>query len=107
MKKDEVVISTDREELRGVLLAWVKDSNSNPLDYLTKEGIAYLDGFLQNQGNIELIKKERYDKLVEDYKELIEKYEQLKTNYISTKRDFIDLREKRKGFISRFLDKYL
>jgi hypothetical protein len=26
MKKDEVVISTDKEQLRGVLLAWVKDS---------------------------------------------------------------------------------
>ena len=96
MKKDEVVISTDKEQLRGVLLAWVKDSESNPLDYLTKEGIAYLDGYLQGNDLTELIKKEKYDKVVEDYEELIEKYEQLKTNYMAIKRDFIELREKNK-----------
>jgi hypothetical protein len=98
MKKDEVVISTDKEQLRGVLLAWVKDSESNPLDYLTKEGIAYLDGFLQGNDLTELIKKEKYDKVVEDYGELVEKYEQLKTNYTATKKDLTKLKNKRRWF---------
>jgi hypothetical protein len=96
MKKDEVIISTDKEQLRGVLLAWVKDSGSNPLDYLTKEGVSYLDGYLQGNDLTELIKKERYDKLVEDYEELIGKYEQLKNSYVAVKQDLTELREKNK-----------
>jgi len=98
MKKDEVVISTDKEQLRGVLLAWVKDSNSNPLDYLTKEGVSYLDGYLQGNDETELIKKERYDKVVEDYQELIEKYEQLKNNYVTMKKDLNKLKKKKRWF---------
>jgi hypothetical protein len=96
MKKDEAVISTDKEELRGVLLAWTKDSGSNPLDYLTGNGVSYLDGYLQGNGLTELIKKERYDKVVTDYEELIEKYEQLKTNYMAIKKELLELREKNK-----------
>ena len=96
MEKDEAVISTNKEELRGVLLAWTKDSGSNPLDYLTKNGVSYLDGYLQGNGLTELIKKERYDIVVNDYEELIEKYEQFKTNYMAIKKELLELREKNK-----------
>jgi len=104
MKKDEVVISTDNEELRGVLLAWVKDSGSNPLDYLTKEGVAYLDGYLQGNDLTELIKKERYDIVVSDYEKLIDKYELLvrRNRYLSE-----DNKKLRNNFWNRFKDKYL
>lgn len=77
--KNKDVFSID--DLRGVALAWVKDSSSSPEDYLTKEGLAYLNGFLQANNVAELIKIEKYNNLLEDYEDLIDKYDDLKQRY--------------------------
>lgn len=65
------------DDLKGIVIAWLQDSSSNPEDYLTREGMAYLNGFTQASNSISLIKKEKYDVLLNNYEELINKYEKL------------------------------
>ena len=67
--------SFQTDELRGLIVAWVNDSDSKPESYLTKEGMAYLNGFVQSNNTISLIKIEKYNKLQNNYKELIDRHE--------------------------------
>jgi len=67
------------DDLKGVAIAWVKDSSSEPSDYLTTEGLAYLNGFIQANNSIAMIKIEKYNVLLAKYEELIEKYDKSKT----------------------------
>ena len=77
-KKEEkqTVFATD--DGRAVIAAWLADTqkgDSSPAEYLTKCGQAYLNGFLQSNNTMQLIKIEEYNKLRDDYADLIEKYE--------------------------------
>ena len=74
-KKENNEVLFQSDDLRGLIVAWVKDSTSNPETYLTKEGMAYLNGFVQSNNTIALIKKEKYNELIDNYEELIKKYE--------------------------------
>lgn len=79
------------EDPKAVIEAWLQESSSEvnktnpPSTYITSEGMAYLNGFLQTNRTINLIKQERYDELLKNYEELIKKYEQLKKENIKLK----------------------
>ena len=68
----------EADDMRGLVVAWLKDSTSIPSTYITKEGMAYLNGFLQSSNTIALVKHEKYDEVVKNYEELIDKYAELK-----------------------------
>lgn len=85
-KKTDFVFKSD--DTRAVILAWLKDSTSTPHNYITKEGMAYLNGFLQANNSIDLIKLEKYNELISKYEHLINKYERLKNNKFSFRKFF-------------------
>ena len=72
-KKNQVIFEVD--DGRAIIKAWLLDSSSNPDEYLTKNGQSYLNGFLQANNTMKLIKIEKYDELTNKYEELINKYE--------------------------------
>ena len=98
------------DDVRGVVLAWLQESGSNPSDYLTKEGQAYLNGFLQSQNSISLVKMEQFEDLTKSYEDLILRYEKLVTESEQTKKDLIAFklksiqRKKKPGVITRFFN---
>ena len=66
-------------------MAWLSASNPKnngmdnpPSEYITQCGMAYLNGFLQSNDTIALVKQETYEELLSNYEELIDKYEKLK-----------------------------
>ena len=67
--------SFQTDDLRGLIVAWVKDSTSDPSTYLTKEGLAYFNGFIQANNTVGLVKIEKYDKTVKDFSDLIDEHE--------------------------------
>ena len=76
-KKDEAVVF-ETNDLKGIVIAWLNESSSSPDSYLTKEGMSYLNGYVQANNTLRLIKIERYEKLLQDYEDLILRYEKLK-----------------------------
>lgn len=87
MSKDKFEV----EDPKAIITAWLEESKpdvgktSPPSSYITPEGMAYLNGFLQTNRTISLIKQERYDDLINDYENLIKKYEQVKKENIKLK----------------------
>ena len=71
MSKD--TIGTD--DVKGLITAWLNASKNESDNYLTKEGMAYLNGFLQANNTMYLIKIEKYEELTKQYEELIDKYD--------------------------------
>ena len=71
------------EDPKGVILAWLKESDANtPNKYITPEGMAYLNGYLQSNKTLGLVKVEKYDKLLVSFERLLGNYERLKNNKI-------------------------
>ena len=68
----------DIEDLRSVILSWIKDKNSDIKNYLTPEGIAFVNGYCVAKNTIKLIPIEKYEDLLKKYEDLINKYEKLK-----------------------------
>lgn len=78
MKKDTFIL----EDPKGFMLSWVNESESyKPEHYLTAEGRAYLNGYLQSNKTLRMIKVEEYNDLIDKYNDLIDEYEQLKIVY--------------------------
>ena len=117
-KENNVVFSADNG--RGIIIAWVQASSvrenpdTPPKEYLTKEGMAYLNGFLQSNNTVALVKKESFDNLTEDYADLVEKYEKAvgRINYLEKINDgyrteLMKLRRKKPSQLFKWLNKLL
>ena len=83
MVKDTV----SSDDVKGLITAWLDASKTEQSDYLTKEGLAYMNGFLQANNTMALIKIEKYNQLLQDYEELLHKYTKLKNLDLMTLRD--------------------
>lgn len=72
------------EEAKAIIMQWLVESSKNdsttnkPSTYITPEGMAYLNGFLQSNNTINLIKEERYTELLSKHEKLINNYSKLK-----------------------------
>ena len=77
------------DNLRAVVIAWLKDKQSDITQYITKEGLALLNGYMVSKDYINLVDMSKYTKLQKDYEDLVNKY-------IKLKKDHENLRTKRK-----------
>jgi hypothetical protein len=74
MSKDVFEIA----DLKGAISGWLTQSKGEDDIYLTEQGKAYLNGYLQANNTISLIKLEKYNQLLKDYENLLNRYERLK-----------------------------
>ena len=94
------------EDLRGVLLAWLNDkSSSKPETYLTKEGMSYLNGYLQGQNTLGMVNIEEYDRVLQLNQSLIDQEMELVDKYEKTKKALssYENRDKLIKFINKIL----
>lgn len=95
-KKTEEKVVFQTEDARGIILAWVNASkqpnnpDTPPSEYLTKEGMSFLNGYLQASNTMNLIKQEEYNKLLDNYEILIQDYE-------DAQKDIVELNNKVHG----------
>jgi hypothetical protein len=92
-KKEAVIFQVD--DLKGVVMSWLNESGSNPEDYLTEKGMAFVNGYAQANNTVQLIKIEKYEELTNKYGELINKYEDLTIKYDKLIK-FIDLKNRKR-----------
>lgn len=81
-KEEGVVFQVD--DLKGVVLSWLKEEGSKPEDYVTRNGLAFVNGYAKANNTVSLIKVEKFTELTDKYEDLIGKYEQSKKDLLYT-----------------------